>query len=555
MHRDAYPPPPAPGTRGAAIDTLQSISILPALALLAGGVAALAFGVRSGRRQQAALEQAETDARLADIAAALPGGLYLFRLTPDGTRSLPYASEAFTAILGLPPGAPVDVATVFAAIDPADLPAIEAAISTSSRTLANWQGEFRVRRPGGEVRWIAGEAVPRREPDGAVTWQGFLHDVTPRRRMESALAESESRYRVLVEEASDVMIVHDLSGAIVDVNTRACESLGYSRDELLSMSVFDIEIDFDPRLVNAAWAESEHGRCQTLRGRHRRKDGGEFPVEIRLSRLELGGRTLLVGFARDVSERERIEDALRTSEEQYRTLLESMADGVFVAQDRRFVFANGTLPALLGYAHADFVGRPFEAVVAPEFLPIWDARYAQRAEITLDVPPSRVRADPDGLALVLRNLVGNAHKFSRAAAHRHHRRRGRRPRASRGARQRHRLRHEIPGQDLRAVPAPATQRGLPGHRHRARARAQGGGTHGRTRLGGECPGRRCGFLRGAGPWPMITAYNRYCSSRTTRSRIRSSSRATARKRSPSSRAGKPASACRSSCCWTSTCRA
>ncbi|MBI5615664.1 MAG: PAS domain S-box protein [Gammaproteobacteria bacterium] len=354
------------------------MSILPALALLAGGVAALAFGVRTGRRQQAALEQAETDARLADIAAALPGGLFVFRLAPDGTRSLPYASEAFTAILGLAPGAPLDVAAVFAAIDPADLPTLEAAIESSSRTLANWQGELRVRRPGGEVRWVAGEAVPRREADGAVTWQGFLHDVTPRRRMESALAESESRYRVLVEEASDVMIVHDLSGAIVDVNTRACESLGYSRDELLSMYVFDIEIDFDPRLVNAAWAESEHGRCQTLRGRHRRRDGSEFPVEIRLSRLELGGRTLLVGFARDVSERERIEDALRTSEEQYRTLVEAMADGVFVAQDRRFAFANGTLPALLGYAHADFVGRPFEDVIAPEFLPIWDARYAQR---------------------------------------------------------------------------------------------------------------------------------------------------------------------------------
>jgi PAS domain S-box-containing protein len=84
------------------------------------------------------------------------------------------------------------------------------------------------------------------------------------------------------------------------------------------------------------------------------------------------------GIARDISERRRIERALVESETTNRTLLQSLADGVFVAQDYCFVFANAALPAMLGYTPEEFIGVPFERVVAPEFLPLWRERYEQR---------------------------------------------------------------------------------------------------------------------------------------------------------------------------------
>ena len=82
----------------------------------------------------------------------------------------------------------------------------------------------------------------------------------------------------------------------------------------------------------------------------------------------------------DASLRElrRTEAALQDSEATNRTLLASMADGMFVAQDHRFVFANAALPQMLGYAPADFVGLPFSAVVAPDFLATWAERFDRR---------------------------------------------------------------------------------------------------------------------------------------------------------------------------------
>src|SRR5215831_863741 len=75
---------------------------------------------------------------------------------------------------------------------------------------------------------------------------------------------------------------------------------------------------------------------------------------------------------------QRAEEALRESEAKYRTLMESLADGVFVAQNGQFVFANDELPAMLGYSLQELIGLPFAAVIAPEFLPIWDERLAER---------------------------------------------------------------------------------------------------------------------------------------------------------------------------------
>ena len=99
---------------------------------------------------------------------------------------------------------------------------------------------------------------------------------------EAALRVSEEKFRAYVEKAADALFVHDDTGRILDVNRQACVSLGYSREELLAMRVFDIDREADPVPTRAAWAQITPDVVRTLQGRHRRKDGTQFPVEVRL---------------------------------------------------------------------------------------------------------------------------------------------------------------------------------------------------------------------------------------------------------------------------------
>ncbi len=86
----------------------------------------------------------------------------------------------------------------------------------------------------------------------------------------------------------------------------------------------------------------------------------------------------MFGISRDITERKRAEAALQDSEATNQLLLASMADGMFVAQDRRFVFVNAALPRMLGYEGDALAGLPFSAVVAPDFLPTWLRRFEAR---------------------------------------------------------------------------------------------------------------------------------------------------------------------------------
>lgn len=123
-----------------------------------------------------------------------------------------------------------------------------------------------------------------------------------------AIMEGEIRFRALVENVPDAFVLHDTDGNIVMVNQALSEALGYSKKELLKLKVHDIEVGVSPQDLDAVWHSMTDPK--TLNGRHRRKDGTEFPVEVRVSRFGTPDNPLFLALARDLTERQNIEKAL-----------------------------------------------------------------------------------------------------------------------------------------------------------------------------------------------------------------------------------------------------
>jgi PAS domain S-box-containing protein len=136
-----------------------------------------------------------------------------------------------------------------------------------------------------------------------------LEDEALLTKADTALRISEQRFRSYVEQAAEAMFVHNESGKLIDVNRGACESLGYSREELLGMEITDVVTEIPPA-NKWLWTRGGSGQCSVFKSRHRRKDGSAFPVEVNFGCFEMGGGRMFLGLAQDITEREKAENEL-----------------------------------------------------------------------------------------------------------------------------------------------------------------------------------------------------------------------------------------------------
>lgn len=175
-------------------------------------------------------------------------------------------------------------------------------------------------------------------------------DVRERNTLNTALRSSEERFRAYVEQAADALFVHDFSGRFIDVNTRACESLGYSREELLQLSVFDVETEFNLPKAREAWSRIEPGQHFSLKGRQKRKNGSTFPVEVSFGCFDLNDQRHFLCQVRDMTEHEQHQADLHLNEERLRLTLEVTGIGLWdwnLAKD--VWYASPTYFEMLGY--------------------------------------------------------------------------------------------------------------------------------------------------------------------------------------------------------------
>ena len=153
----------------------------------------------------------------------------------------------------------------------------------------------------------------------------MLYNALERQSAETELKHNERTFRMLVEQAADSFFVLDYAGRISDVNLRACESLGFTREELLKMTISEVDIEVESkRHKELYWESLKPSDYIPFEGMHRRKDGTTFPVSVRLGRVDIGEERLLLALVRDISSWKLKEEELEKAFEQIKVLKDQL---------------------------------------------------------------------------------------------------------------------------------------------------------------------------------------------------------------------------------------
>ncbi len=184
-------------------------------------------------------------------------------------------------------------------------------------------------------------------------------DITDRVEAEKCIRRSERRMRRFVDHVPDALFIHDAKGNIIDVNKRACSSLGYSREELLSRNILDIERDYsaaDGRDMIRRILQSNNPL--TFSGTNQCKDGRTFPVEAKVNVLEKGEKPLFVTVVRDISDRLHQQRRLQDKRDLLRVIIDSIPDIICIKDGQgRWLLANSFDLHLFGLEGVSYRGK------------------------------------------------------------------------------------------------------------------------------------------------------------------------------------------------------
>jgi len=258
-----------------------------------------------GRKLASGKNLRENKLRLQDLLQHLPVGVY--RTTTEGR--IIEANPALADILGCKRIADLWQANVndFYVKRKARLDHMQRLTSA----LTDFR-EFELRIKGAGTIWVRDYPRAVKGPDGRVLYfDGILVDISERKRMEEALSRSEQDYRRLFEHAHDAIVIFALKGeTILDVNHRACELYGFSREEMIGMSLEKISKDVaqGKARIKSILKNKIFRNFETV---HFRKDGNEMLLEINAALVAYKNQPAILSINRDITRRRLLEETIR----------------------------------------------------------------------------------------------------------------------------------------------------------------------------------------------------------------------------------------------------
>jgi PAS domain S-box-containing protein len=193
------------------------------------------------------------------------------------------------------------------------------------------------------------------ELEGKQVFLSSIRDISERRKLEDEL----QLLKISVDRSSDEVFWMDFNGSILYVNDAACRVTGYSRDELCSMKLIELDPDFPPEVWGESVADLRQRKTQFITTRHRCKNGTIIDVEIVTVYVNKDNREYSFAFVRDITERKRTEQVLAESEEKYRRIFDTFVD-IYYETDINGIIQvlSPSVSAIGGWDPEELIGKP-----------------------------------------------------------------------------------------------------------------------------------------------------------------------------------------------------
>lgn len=282
------------------------------------------------------------------------------------TNAVSWSDELYR-IYGYEPGEiPPDYGLVLRQMHPDSKDEFMKGIDAALKEDRHFEMEYGFYRKDGTEAHLHTIGKVTRDQDGSpLRMHGVVQDITARKAAEKRRKETEEKFQVVFERVMDGILIADVETKMfVEANSVVCNMLGYTREEILGLGIEKIHRPEDfPEVMGVIDRQLRKEIVLAPQIPVLRKDGSVFPADINAAIMTLDGRPCLVGIFRDVTERKRIEEALRESENLYRNLVETttaIAWEVDIAS-LRFAYISPQVEKLTGYPPEAWTGFTFWA--------------------------------------------------------------------------------------------------------------------------------------------------------------------------------------------------
>lgn len=247
------------------------------------------------------------------------------------------------------------------------------------RVMSNDAAEFDIiqpqRRADGVTASIKTNKIPLHDNLGNVVGVvGSYADITEGKKAQDEL----QRAKFCIDHFSDAVFWVDKDGAFFDVNGAACQTLGYSRQELLKLSVMDVTPAVTRDSWQMIWEKTKTKRTEVVEQVHVRKDGTDFPIEVLATFFEFGKMEFILAFIRDISERKAAQEELYRS----KFCIDYAVDSIYwIDGDAKFIYVNETACKKLGYSKQELMQMSLLDVDPKASLEHWRKFYSDVKKI------------------------------------------------------------------------------------------------------------------------------------------------------------------------------